>query len=468
MRAYWMLLSMPVRRFPFGGTALAVMSAAMLALLYLLTTRETASMLLAVFALFLLFWSLMSGAAYASLARPEVRMLPRYRLRLVQALLTQSVLLGVVPALLLLQGLHDIVTGIALLLLAQTFGLLIGVGTKVGMVMWAAGMSASLAPRPMAEIVIALWRSNWTWLAMIAAAGLAIRAFLTRVVPLRDDAPTASPLELSASTRQQGQDGLREQGAKGLNGKLLQGLNRIADRRLAKVSERLSAAPHDLARRHHALRAMLMPYDSGWSILVQVTFTAVILGLAALVLTAGFRAMPVGAIATYALVIASMRYVSLHRAYIVTRASLADTYLAMALGDTRSFHRALCDAYGWHLLTAMVFGLAVFTLLLPFVPRGAWLTTMSFAAASVAIVSISGYGLFLLLTDAPRARTLLTTLVQSAIALGCAALIAGPALQGQWARPLVATVVGLGFALGLAGFARREALARRPVFDPAM
>lgn len=468
MRAYWYLLTLPVRRFPIGGVALVILSGLMLVPMAIAAPRELDKLMLVVCGAILFLWGALSGNAFAGLARPEVRMLPNYRPRLLQALATQTLTLGIVPTALLMAGPHDLITGVACLLFAQALGLLIGVGAQVGLFFWALGLSMSIAPKPMIEIAVAVWQANSSWLMLLAAAGLALRHFLKRVLPLRDDAPVASPMELSSGTRQIGADGLRERRMGAFNRKIFDSLNRIADNRLQRISDLLAAKPDELARRRHALRAMLLPYDSPLSIALQVAMTVLILGLAALLLSHGLREAPVQTTATYALIIAAMRYVNLHRAYITMRASLADTYLALAPGEVRAFHRELCDAYAWHIPTAIIVGLCVFAFLLPFVPRQAWAPTLIFATLSLAIVSASGYGLFLLLTDAPRARTLFTSLTQAAIALACAVFIAHPALEGNWLRAIAAGTVGAGFAIGLVAFARREAASRRPVFDPAI
>jgi hypothetical protein len=460
------LLRLPLQRYPLGMALLALLLIGGWALPLVLGKPKAVIGSLAVHAYVLTLLGMLSAMVWVSVCRPESQILPGFRRALAMVWGVYGLYLIVLPAAIAYaSGWPALLTAGALtLLLATTIAS--GSGIKWAMFVWFAPMLLGIWPEFAKELWLVLRNSTLAPLLFVVVAALILRAVWRRLMTINDGAPTLSPADINASDFSAAADAARVRQA----GKLalwIQGLqhqfsSRAFDGALAALQARQPGAER------RTLRMVLMPNAHWRGIVLELTFTAIALGLL-LSLLAFQRGgpPPIGIAASYIGMLTALRFQQLHRATLMLRPSLVDVYFAAAPDSQLAFTRAIVGSLRGSLLPSMLFAAVLLLLVATLYPADQRIALIGGGLVGAFATSLGGLGVVLMLLDSERPRVLLGLMVLAILGSIPTSLCVAAALQS----PVAGAVVGILVVIAASGFylRARDYATRWPIrFDAAV
>lgn len=426
--------------------------------------------LAAIFPVAMATWlvGMLLGMTLRTLMRTETLLLPSFARHLGEASLPYGLLLIIAPALLNWachgQSLHALLMASALFL-AAAIGLASGTGFRMAMFVWILFPVMGFLPKSMHVVLLhALTTSPWSPVLIALLAVLILHFTLRPLLTVNDRADEDSPMQAVADGRKPAVTASGTPRHKGWIARKLQPvMDTTAQRSLTHALARFRKSPTQ-ATRMGVVRAVLLPHDNLYGMLINVGVTTLLAGVYFAVFLHDSH-HGAGYLASYAVIFSMMRFAAVGRGMQKMQPNLADLYMTLAPHTHREFQATMADA----LLKLIV------------------VTTISCVSFAVLIA-------LLLHAQAP-AELVLTALIIG-IGTGFAALAAhliGPTSQSGRTVMQIALMVGamlvfnlvlwlmhrfgvliggfsgilicIPFGLGAWQYARREYLTRRPCFD---
>lgn len=414
-------------------------------------------------------WAQHLGQLLASLARPESRLLPRFK-----SVMALTLGLSMLPFVLPFAGLGDaaqgdfLPLGVALVLLFAALGFATGAGRR--QLVWLVILiGPALGFDTLRAFVWDLLQQQPQALAVVAVLA-AILLFRVGWIPLwrvSDQASAVNPLDIQAGLSQRPAESLRAlEAQQGALGKRLRRVGEaISQWSLERSLRKAAAGRLSPALRDRLVARLLLPNDNPASQAWGLTLSAALFGVMFAFLE--FSGIPAERSAPfYAALVAGMRGQAVHFGLRLLRPSLVDVYMSVAPGSLPAFQGLLSRVLWRSLSSAILSGLML--LLVARLMFGDALTPAALVAGVVAVLCTATLGLSicLQLMDSAKLHLLLPPLLLSLVAGVISALslaltgALGPLIGGALALLLMG-----GFAVGYYLRAEAEFLTQRPIFD---
>lgn len=464
-RGWARLMLLPWQRFPVAMLALGALLLLVWGLALIYGGSRVVLGALAVHGYACLFVAMMSAMVWSSVCRAETRLLPGFRRSLAWVWIVYLLLLVWLPsAYASAHGVPPLSVMAALwLVLAVSFAS--GSGAKWAAAVWMLPLVFAVWP-DLGRIALASLRTGLALpLAMLLLAIAVMMLVWRRLLQVNDSAPTLSPADVSMTDPRTGPEALQAS----QSGAVATWIRNLQQRATAiafdRVLRRLAAGHGASAER--ALGLVLMPnLHLRGLVMEMLLLLAVVLPLAWYFSTRA-STLPSVAIAAYIGLLSAMRFQQLHRATVLMRPSLCDLYLAMAPPSGADFTRVVALALRPALIGAFLFALVLSLATAWILPAAQQLPYVAGVALGSIASGLVGYGVVLMLLDAPRPRLVAGALVLAFFGSNFSVLVTAAMLQ-SWAAGALAAGLCLTFGYGFAR-AGLEQAQRDPLrFDPVM
>ncbi|HET7662918.1 MAG TPA: hypothetical protein VFK31_04690 [Rhodanobacteraceae bacterium] len=466
-RAIGKLAALPFVRMPAGMILVGVV---WLISLILIPTTHT----IAIPFVGMVTWlvGMLLGMTMRTLMRTDTLLLPDFARILGQTGLLYALVLIVAPALLLFGVSGNVQHALlmaAVQLLAVALGLASGTGFRITLFVWIVFPLVGLLPADVHAIVLhALTTSYWVPLLATLLALLLLHFILRPLLTVSDREGDDSPMQAIADGRKPAVTASGAPQHKGWIARKLQPvMDTTAQRSLTHALTRFRKSP-TRATRMAVVRAVLLPHDNLYGMLINVVVTTLLAGLYFAVFLHDSHRHGAGYLASYAVIFSMMRFAAVGRGMQKMQPNLADLYMTLAPQTHREFQATMADALLKLIITATIscvsFAVLIALLLHAQTPAELILTALiigigtSFAALAAHLIGPT--------TQGGRAMMQITLIVGAMLVFNLVLWLMHR--FGILVGGLAGIVICLPFGLGAWQYARREYLTRRPCFDASL